>query len=394
MSKLILFGGKGGVGKTTTSAAIAIWTASQGFNTLVVSSDPAHSLGDSFGLSIGNTPTQVGEIKNLWAVEMDPRQTMNEFAPRITETLTNPLKSLGINEDLELSGDDMIFPGLDEALAFDFLLRAVESQEYDVVIFDTAPTGHTLRFLSLPSLTDRWITKMIRFRDHLTKLKSFFRQKKDTSLEILEQFKKRVEHIQRFLVNEKFTSFYLVVIPEMLAVEESRRAKAVLEKYGIPVKGAVINNIVPENTECRLCQSRRRSQSRHLQSIKEEFVGLELAEVPLFDMEIQGIEALRLFGEKVLGEEKLDIRVQKSLEKEYDSTNGVFRVHMFYPETHKSDLKLKIKRNILNITLYGVTTQIEVPFTIDSKKVMAEFQDDYLHITVEQELSAKGDRFE
>jgi arsenite/tail-anchored protein-transporting ATPase len=174
------------------------------------------------------------------------------------------LRSLGISEDLELSGDDMIFPGLDEALAFDFLLKAVESQEYDVVIFDTAPTGHTLRFLSLPRLTDRWITKMIRFRDHFAKLKSFFRQKKDTSLDILDQFKKRAEHIQRFLVNEKFTSFYLVVIPEMPAVEESGRAKAILERYGIPVKGAVINNIVPENAECSLCQSRRRNQSRHL----------------------------------------------------------------------------------------------------------------------------------
>jgi hypothetical protein len=123
-------------------------------------------------------------------------------------------------------------------------------------------------------------------------------------------------------------------------------------------------------------------------------VGLELAEVPLFDMKIQGIEALRLFGEKILGEGKLEIRVQKSLEKEYDSTKGLFRIRMFYPETHKSDLKLKIKGNILNVILYGVAAQIEVPFTIDSKKVMAECQDDYLHITVEQELSDKGDRFE
>ena len=96
MSKLVLFGGKGGVGKTTTSAAVAIWTASQGLNTLVVSSDPAHSLGDSFGQQIGNVPTPIEGVANLWAVEMDPRQTMAKLAPKLTEALANPLKALGI----------------------------------------------------------------------------------------------------------------------------------------------------------------------------------------------------------------------------------------------------------------------------------------------------------
>jgi len=384
MSKLILFGGKGGVGKTTTSAAVAMWTASQGLNTLVVSSDPAHSLGDSFGQQLGHVPTPLAGIENLWAVEMDPRQTMAELAPKLTEALANPLKSLGFDEGLEMSGDDMMLPGLDEALAFDFLLRYVESQEYDIIIFDTAPTGHTLRFLSLPSLTDRWISRMMRFRDQLTKLKSMFSKKKDTTLEVLEQFKRRVEHIRRFLANEKFTSFYIVLIPELLAVEESRRAKAILASYGIPVKGAVVNNIVPENAACKLCQSRRRSQSRHLTEIKKNFAGLQLAEVPLFDREIQGIESLRIVADKIMGEGQLQIQGRKSMEKEYDREEGVFHVRLFYPETQKSDLQLKIKGKVLSITLYGVTSMVEAPFMVDPKKVQAHFQDDHLHITVQQ----------
>ncbi|MBI4792118.1 MAG: TRC40/GET3/ArsA family transport-energizing ATPase [Deltaproteobacteria bacterium] len=384
MSKLILFGGKGGVGKTTTSAAVAIWTASQGLNTLVVSSDPAHSLGDSFGRQIGNVPTPIVGVANLWAVEMDPRQTMAKLAPKLTEALANPLKALGIDEELDMSGDDMMLPGLDEALAFDFLLRFVESQDYDIIIFDTAPTGHTLRFLSLPNLTDRWISRMMRFRDQLTKLKSLFIKKKDTGLEVLEQFKRRVEHIRRFLANEKFTSFYIVLIPELLAVEESRRAKTILASYGIPVKGAVVNNIVPENDACRLCQSRHRSQMRHLTAIRKEFAGLQLAEVPVFDTEIHGIESLQLVSAKIMGERQLDIQGKKSLEKEYDAEEGIFHVRLFYPETQKSDLQLKTQGNILNITLYGVTSMVEVPFKVDPKKVQAQFMDDYLNITVQR----------
>jgi arsenite-transporting ATPase len=384
MSKLILFGGKGGVGKTTTSAAVAIRMATQGLNTLVVSSDPAHSLGDSFGQRIGNIPTPIEGVANLWAVEMDPRQTMATLAPKLTEALANPLKALGIDEELEMSGDDMMLPGLDEALAFDFLLRFVESQDYDIIIFDTAPTGHTLRFLSLPNLTDRWISRMMRFRDQLTKLKSLFMKKKDSSLEVLEQFKRRVEHIRRFLANEKFTSFYIVLIPELLAVEESRRAKTILADYGIPVKGAVINNIVPDNAACRLCQSRHQSQIRHLTAIRNEFIGLQLTEVPLFDTEIHGIASLKLIADKIMGEGLLDIQGKKSLEKEYDVEEGIFHVRLFYPETQKSDLQLKTQGNILNITLYGVTSMVEVPFRVDPKKVKAHFQDDYLHITVEQ----------
>lgn len=384
MSKLILFGGKGGVGKTTTSAAVAIWTASQGLNTLVVSSDPAHSLGDSFGRQIGNVPTPIEGVANLWAVEMDPRQTMAKLAPKLTEALANPLKALGIDEELDMSGDDMMLPGLDEALAFDFLLRFVESQDYDIIIFDTAPTGHTLRFLSLPNLTDRWISRMMRFRDQLTKLKSLFIKKKDTGLEVLEQFKRRVEHIRRFLANEKFTSFYIVLIPELLAVEESRRAKTILASYGIPVKGAVVNNIVPENDACRLCQSRHRSQMRHLTAIRKEFAGLQLAELPVFDTEIHGIESLKLVSAKIMGESQLDIQGKKSLEKEYDVEGGIFHVRLFYPETQKSDLQLKTQGNILNITLYGVTSMVEVPFRVDPKKVQAQFMDDYLNITVQR----------
>lgn len=384
MAKLILFGGKGGVGKTTTSSAVAIWTASQGLNTLVVSSDPAHSVSDSFGQPLGSTPTPIQGIDNLWAMEMDPKQIMNDLAPKLTEALSNPMKSIGIDEDVKMTGDEMVFPGLDEALAFDLLLKFVESHEYDIVIFDTAPTGHTLRFLSLPALIDKWISKVIHFRHHLLKLKSLLSKKKDTGLDILEKFKRRLAHIRRFLSNEKFTSFYIVLIPELLAVEESRRAKMILSEYNIPVKGAVVNHIFPENNACSLCQSRYRIQSKYLKEIEKEFHGYELAKMPIFEKEIQGVDALKLFADEIMGKGQLKIEGRKSLEREYDPKTGLFQVRLFYPEARTADMQLKTKGQLLIVVLHGMRSEIEVPFTVNSSKVTANFEEDYLHITVQE----------
>ncbi|MEA3547558.1 MAG: ArsA family ATPase [Thermodesulfobacteriota bacterium] len=381
MSKLILFGGKGGVGKTTTSAAVAIWFASQGFNTLLVSSDPAHSISDSLGQKVGSAPTPVLDVDHLWALEMNPQQIVSDLAPKLSKTLTNPLKILGIEDEVKVSGEEMMIPGLDEALAFDLLLKLVESQEYDLVIFDTAPTGHTLRFLSLPELTNKWITNAFGFREHLLKLKTFFSKKKNANIETLELFKRRVEHIRRFLSNANFTSFYIVLIPELLAVEESRRAKSILTGYRIPVKGAVINNIVPDSAVCRFCAARHRIQSNYIKDIEKEFTGLELAKVPFFEDEIQGIRALRRVSGEIMGKGQLNIQARKSMEKEYDMQKGLFHVRLFYPGSRMEDLSLKTKDHQLIIILHGIQTRVEAPFPLDAGKVKAFYQEDYLHIT-------------
>ena len=169
MARLLLFGGKGGVGKTTTSAATAVWLADSGLRVLLVSSDPAHSTSDSLGVELGSEPSEVAGVKGLFGLEMDPESKISSILPKMGEMMNGMngkggLGGLGglsmmldpnAKEEMESVRDevktsDMVIPGLDEALAFDELLRHVEDPSWDVIVFDTAPTGHTLRILIAP----------------------------------------------------------------------------------------------------------------------------------------------------------------------------------------------------------------------------------------------------
>ena len=174
MGQLWLFGGKGGVGKTTTACSTAIWAAKSGINTLLVSSDPAHSTSDSLNFKLNSTPTPVDGIENLWGLELDLEESLENLMPALSSALENAGSGLSPfmmqNEDLDelkeevkgLNSAQLMLPGLDEALAFDRLLRYVEDTEFDLIVFDTAPTGHTIRFLSLPELLEFWTARVLK----------------------------------------------------------------------------------------------------------------------------------------------------------------------------------------------------------------------------------------
>lgn len=151
-----LFAGKGGVGKTSIAAATALYFSGKGMNTLIISTDPAHSLADSFEKSIGGDIVRIG--KNLSAVEIDPKMAMAEYKEKIVPNLdkVDMLKGLDIGDTFDFAGNT---PGIDELAAFDKFMQYMQSKEYDVIVFDTAPFGHTIRFLSLPDLLDSWIAR-------------------------------------------------------------------------------------------------------------------------------------------------------------------------------------------------------------------------------------------
>ena len=172
---------KGGVGKTTTSAATAVWLADSGLRVLLVSSDPAHSTSDSLGVEIGTEPTPIEGVDGLFGLEMDPESKLSSLLPKLGKMVDGMNSKGGLGgigglsmmldsnakeeiEDMksEIQTSEMILPGLDEALAFDELLRHVEDPNWDVIVFDTAPTGHTLRFLSLPEIIEAWSGRLIR----------------------------------------------------------------------------------------------------------------------------------------------------------------------------------------------------------------------------------------
>jgi len=312
--KIIMFGGKGGVGKTTCAASSAIWAAEHGRNTLIISTDPAHSLGDSLGVELPpGMPTLIEEVENLTALEINPKANMAEFRGL---TDINPLEEMGMGDmmgEMPLIGDledltSMSPPGIDEALAFGKILEFIETEhDYDLVIFDTAPTGHTLRFLSLPETLSGWIGKLIKMRMRLGNMfgalkKLFTREEKktDNSLDVLEKLNQSILNAKDDLTNPIKNSFVIVMIPEEMAILETGRLLNELVKYEIPVSNIVVNQLYQDTTElCDFCKTRREMQQKNLNKIREIFknkLNKILIEVPLFREEIREYEKLKEMG--------------------------------------------------------------------------------------------------
>jgi len=316
--KIIMFGGKGGVGKTTCASSAAIWAAEHGRNTLIISTDPAHSLGDSLGVDLPpGEATKILGVNNLTALEIDPKTDISEYKGL---TNMNPLEGsdmpdfmggIPLMEDIQDMAS-MSPPGIDEAFALMKVLEFIETEhDYDLVIFDTAPTGHTLRFLSLPETLSGWIGKLLKMRLKLGNLmglmKSLFtsaEKNKDNSLEVLESLKESILKARDDLTNPMINSFVVVMIPEEMAISETGRLLNELYKYNIPVSNVVVNNLyLDEDDLCDFCISRRKMQHRNLVKIKEVFekgFGKNLIEIPLFREEIREYDKLKEFSEHLI----------------------------------------------------------------------------------------------
>ena len=319
-TKYIMFGGKGGVGKTTMSAATGLYCAEQGLKTVIVSTDPAHSLRDSFEQEFGHEPTKVNGIDNLYVVEIDPQKAMEEYREKLKSQIDeNPMLGGMIEDQLEMAS---LSPGTDESAAFDVFLRYMDSDEFDVVVFDTAPTGHTLRFLGLPELMDKYMSKMIKFKKQMSGFMKMMKKMMpfggkgedidyDKALEEMEAMKEKITRARNILANPDRTSFRLVVIPEEMSILESERAMRALEKYNIPIDAVIVNQVIPEDVECDFCRARRKLQEKRLELIKEKFGDKVIAKVPLLRTEAKGIPVLKeianiLYGDKSGGAEKAE----------------------------------------------------------------------------------------
>ncbi|MFO7796851.1 MAG: ArsA family ATPase [Promethearchaeati archaeon] len=314
--QMVMFGGKGGVGKTSCATSSAIWAAEHGKRTLIISTDPAHSLGDSLGLELPpGEPTLVKEVENLTALEINPKANMSEFEGM---TNINPIEEMGIpgmgemgmfGELQELSS--MNPPGIDEALAFAKVLEFIETDhDYDLIIFDTAPTGHTLRFLGLPETLSGWIGKLLKLRlkigNIFGSIKSFFSRSEEeedegNSLELLEKLNESIKNARDDLMNPSVNSFIIVMIPEEMAIAETGRLINQLIKYQIPSSNIIVNQLFPDTHElCDFCESRRNMQQKHLKRIKEIFgekMNKNVVEVPLFKEEIREYQMLKKMAE-------------------------------------------------------------------------------------------------
>ncbi|WP_227354856.1 ArsA family ATPase [Haladaptatus salinisoli] len=311
----VLYGGKGGVGKTTMAAATGLASARDGTRTLVVSTDPAHSLSDTFEREIPAEATRIRDDVPLFAAEIDPDAALEEQAGMLggEGPLGGMLGDDGDGPMASLLGGAM--PGADEAAAMQKLLEFLDDDRFDRVVVDTAPTGHTLRLLELPEIMDTMVGRMVSLRQRLQGMmdgvKGVFGGESDSSegIDDLEALKGQIERLRTTLRDPAQTDFRVVMIPEEMSVFESKRLLSQLDEFDIPVGTVVVNRVMenladvteavdsskfvaPNLETCEFCQQRWQVQQRALREAQDVFRGHDIKRVPLFADEVRGEEML------------------------------------------------------------------------------------------------------
>lgn len=292
--QFVLFGGKGGVGKTTMASASAVHFA-EAHKTLIFTTDPAPSLADSFGQKLSNEPVKIAGVENLWAMEINAKIVLEEFKEEYGEDILDILQQgtyFSDEETKEIFSLDI--PGLDEVMGLKKITDFMDSQEYDLYVVDTAPTGHTLKLLALPELLDKWIKFLasLRWRYHYMTERFSGKKKIGKVDEFLLTMKKTVKKVRSLLQDPAKSEFVVVTIPEAMGVLETEDLIKDLEKMHIPTSHIIINNVFPEN-KCDFCKSRRKNQEKYINEIKEKFRSFNISEIILKPEEIRGIKNLK-----------------------------------------------------------------------------------------------------
>ncbi len=296
--KLILFGGKGGVGKTTCASSTGLYL-SKDFKTLLISTDPAHSLADSLGQEIGGEIKEVKGVKNLSALEISAEKALSKFKIRYESQIRKILDtSTYLDQEDIASIFTLPIPGIDEVMGFKMIVDLIEEAKFDKYIVDTAPTGHALRLLTLPELLDDWIKVMAKMRWKYRYMVTTFggKYKPDEGDDFLFEMKKTVKRIEGLLRDSQRCEFIAVTIPEDMAIKETERLIKSLDQYGMKVRQLVINNVFPECT-CHFCRARREGQDKYIREIRDKFSDLKTMIIPLQPQEVKGIGSLENFKE-------------------------------------------------------------------------------------------------
>jgi arsenite/tail-anchored protein-transporting ATPase len=306
--RVLLFTGKGGVGKTTVAAATAVRASAAGHRTLVMSTDPAHSLADSFDTQIGEHATPVAD--NLWAEQIDAQSRLETNWREIQDYFVQLMSWAGVEtiQAEELS----VIPGLDEIFSLIDVKTHVEEGKYDLLVVDCAPTAETLRLLSLPEIMNWYIERIFPVQRRLVRgVRPIVT--KMTSLPIagdrffaaIERLHRNLDAVHRILTDEAASTVRLVVNPEKMVIAEARRTYTYLGLFGYRVDAVIVNRIIPEDVTDPYFGKWKDIQAEHLQTVRESFEPVPILTAKLFDREMVGVALLEEMGHEVYGDRRV-----------------------------------------------------------------------------------------
>ena len=306
--KYIFFGGKGGVGKTVLAGTAAKWFADQGKRTMLASTNPVHSLSGLLDQNVFGQSTQVKGVPNLFGYEIDTKDTIERLKVDIKERIQWFLKFAEISTKAdEFVESATMNPAFEESAMFENMIDLMFKNEYDVYVFDTAPTANARRLLGMSKVYSLWVNKMVKSREEartLREMLSFSKKKQeDPLMDYLVNFRDRMVHAQQLLTDERLTSFFFVTLPEALPIAVIKRFMGWFQDFGIPVGGVLVNMLIQKEqvneSSPEFVRNRVAMQDSYMNQIWNDFDGNVRSLIPLFDNEVRGTEALQRVAEHV-----------------------------------------------------------------------------------------------
>lgn len=369
--RIILFTGKGGVGKTTVAAATALQAAQNGVKTLILSTDPAHSLADALDHPLGPEPVEIAS--NLFAQELDVYYSMKKHWEHIRELMRTVMKWQGV--DTILAEELSALPGMEEGSAFLWLEEYYRNKAFDLIIIDSAPTGETLTLLSLPQVTQSWVMKAFPVQKYA--MRSFGAMVRtmtgiplDKGLVELDDLFQKLESIQKIMQNPDICSIRIVMNPERMVIKEAKRAYTYLQLFGYNVDAVIVNRIFPNMPENSPFEAYFQSQTEYLQDIELSFPHLPVSKVPHQGTEVFGIENLREIANNLYRETDPTEVFYKGKPLEMIEQDKQFIVRIDLPFTEKHSPVVKKSGEELVITLQNKRRVLPLPRFANYLKVI------------------------